>query len=216
MKIKRMVATILSCSVMLSVGAFAAASEYDESVVNVEVLITESVYIAEDSEYYFTAEEILSDKDAFFLSDEVIESIENGDTVLLGGVNAPVSELVQGEVSTRAVQYIDGWLWYTSYATYSSSTGVQVYFMIYSVTASNPKFRSMNGTVYCTLRNMTSSHTYSVVEKSASSTISTTVSTGRTQVSGTSGTVEVYGVCIGDNIATNAGIFSFYYDIKIP
>ena len=210
-----MIATVLACSVMLSVGAFAAASEYDESVVNVEAL-TERVYIAEDSEYYFTAEEILSDKDAFFLSDEVVESIENGDIVLLGGVNAPVSELAQGEVSTHAVQYIDGWIWYTSYATYSSSTGVQVYFMLYSVTGSNPKFRGMSGTVYCTLRHITSSHVYSVIEKSSSSTISTTVSTGRTQVSGTSGTVEVNGVCTGDNIATTAGVFSFYYDITIP
>lgn len=195
-------------SVILAIGllsafattAFAAPAEQEGSAV-----------ITSDSKYYLTAEDITSGD--CFTKEEIAAATEDG-SVILGGMNAPVSEIANASASTRA---ITGQVWCRTYATYNANDGVTVSVELYVpwYYFANPKFTSMTGTVTVRLNDQNTSKAFGKYT-SESKTIDTSVTTGAKAGSLTKGTVTVSGIATGTNIVAGGGYFSSNYEIQIP
>ena len=202
--------SLILATVMLvttSIPAFAVSQERK----------LDNPFISTDSEYYLTPEEI--ENSGLFSKEELEQSTANGE-VILGGINAPLQNAYSASIPGTAspqVEVLAGQAWITSYATYDSSKGIQVYVKLYVpwYYFTNPKFTSMSGSVVVKINSKNTTKWFSKTAKEAS-TIDKTVSTGVTASSGTKGTVTVSGTATGTNVASGAGAFYSSYSVTIP
>lgn len=188
----------LVLSILFSFSMFAFATDTNNNV------------ITKDSEYYLTPEEIMNGD--YFPTEEIEKVVESG-AVILGGIDAPMSELIDESSGSRL---ITGQVWCRSYATYDEDEGVSVHIELYVPWwyFANPKFNGMSETVNVNLERPYYK-TFVAVANEAD-TIDTDVDTKATAPSGTEGTVNIVGIAIGTNIASGAGEFASSYEITIP
>lgn len=165
--------------------------------------------ITPDSEYYLTAEEIINGQ---HFSREKIEAATANGAVILGGIDAPVSE-----ISTTRVQVIDGQVWCRSYAAYDQEEGISVNVELYVpwFYFAKPKFTFMSGPVTVAIAGQTTTHVC-IGLADEEETISADVDTGRKAPSGSKGEINVVGVARGTNIVADGAGYQLIYEIEIP
>lgn len=182
------------------------------SVLNVSAMPVEEVnaeVITPDSEYYLTAEEIINGQ---HFSREKIETATANGAVILGGIDAPLSE-----ISMTRAQVITGQVWCRSYATYDQEEGISVNVELYVpwYYLANPKFTFMSGPVEVDIVGQTTTH-ICIGLADEEKTISADVDTGRKAPSGSKGEIDIFGVAKGTNILSGAGEYQLVYEIQIP